>query len=62
MNKINAAYGIEERDVKKYKTETNEISRARKEAAVNENLVVDGESGRKEEKREAKDPIYGQPG
>ena len=57
-----AACWIKETDVKELKTETNEIYRARNEAAASGKLVLDGERGRKERKSKNKDQIYGQLG
>ena len=54
-----AASGCEQRNDEEYKTETNEISRTRNEAATNGELMLDRESGRKERKRKTQDEIYG---
>ena len=55
----NAAFEIENRDVKYYTTEAIEISWARNEAAANGKFLFDVESGKKGGKRKTKDHIYG---
>ena len=48
-----------ERNFEESKTEENEISMTRLEAATKENLVFDRKNGRKKGKKETKDEIVG---